>query len=135
MKRGRQVFLFSAFLFIAVLGGAALVFREGILERWLLWRLEHGDPEQARKATKSLGAMGSLRAIEPLARRLGARPSRTEQACIGTRSLTCEALAALSLIAQIRREECLPYLAAATREDMSETWKDALRGIARVARR
>ena len=53
MKRGRQVFLFSAFLFIAVLGGAALVFREGILERWLLWRLEHGDPEQARKATKS----------------------------------------------------------------------------------
>ena len=135
MNRGRRAVLASALLLLAILGGAALVFRDGIRERWLIWKLEHGDREQAREASKALGAMGSLGAIEPLARRLGVPPSRTEQAFVGTRSLTCDVLSAIHAIAQIRREECLPYLAAATRGDLSKTWKDALRRIAQVASR
>ena len=132
MKRGKKVFLASALLLLAVLGGAALVFREGIRERCLIWRFEHGSPQQSAVAAKELGDLGSLRAIAPLAAAIEA-PSELIPELSGTyESSFIASLSALYEVTRKRREQSLPYLS--TREDMSDARKEVMRQLAQVAR-
>jgi len=130
MNRGRRAFIATALLLLAVLGGAGLVFREAIRERWLIWKLEHGSLEQADKAAAELGRMGSVRAIDPLARRLGLAPSRP-----WTLETQTKALSALIAIASTRRADSLPYIEAALENNPREVSKDVLWQLARMARR
>ena len=107
MKRGKRVFLASALLLVAVLGGAALVFREAIRERWLIWKLEHGSPEQSVRAARELGDMGSLSAIGSLAALMDA-PSELVPGLAGTyESSYVASLSALYEITRKRRERSL----------------------------
>jgi hypothetical protein len=110
--RSRRLFLASALLLIGILGVAALAFREAIRERWLLWKLEHSDGDAEKDCMARLGAMGSLRAIEPLARRLEGLPPSNEWHFYTTQNVmrSLDALSALLSIAQTRREKCFPYL-------------------------
>jgi len=148
MKRGRRAFLASALLLVAILGGAALVFRKPIREQWLIWKLEHGSSEEADGASSELAAMGSLRAIEPLADRLALhtatrRPTWSRKTIDGmVKGLVGDdghtatvVLGALYAIARMQREASLPYFESALKKDLEEIWKDALRQIIRVARK
>ena len=131
MNRGRRAFIATALLLLAVLGGAGLVFREAIRERWLIWKLEHGSLEQADKAAAELGRMGSVRAIDPLARRLGLPLSQT----LLTLETQTKALSTLIAIASTRRADSLPYIEAALENNPREVSKDVLWQLARMARR
>lgn len=75
--------------------------------------------------------MGSVRAIDPLARRLGLPLSQTFR----TLDTQTKALSALIAIASTRRADSLPYIEAALENDPSDVSKDVLWQLARMARR
>ena len=83
----------------------------------------------------SLGTMGSLRAIEPLARRLEGLPPSQEWHFYTTQNVmrSVDALSALLSIAQARREESLPYLERSMVHGTTWTSSEALRQLRLVA--
>ena len=81
-----------------------------------------------------LGAMGSVRALEPLAQRLDGLPPSYEWHFYTTSDIlkSLDALSALLVIAQARREKCLPYLERSMRRT-GGTAHEALRQLSLIA--
>jgi hypothetical protein len=135
-RRGRRAAVLSAVAVLCVLGAAALAFSETLREKWHLWRLEKGDAGEQKAAMTALGTMGSLSAIEPLARRVATLPPESEWhfSTFKDVSSSLEALSALLSIVQARREESIPFLEAARRGPSTPTAKNVFRQLVLVAR-
>ena len=134
--RSRRLFLAGAALLLVMLGAAAFVFREGLREQWLLWRLDHSGSDVEKACMKALGEMGSLRAIEPLARRLEDLPPSYDWHFSTTSTVlrSLDALSALLSIARTRREKSIPYLETSSVHGTSPTSKEAFDQLVLVAR-
>ena len=134
--RSRRLFVSCTVVLIATLAAAALVFREGIHEQWLLWRLDHSNGDAEKACIAQLGTMGSLRAIEPLARRLEGLPASQEWHFYTTENVmrSVDALSALLSIAQAKRERSIPYLMKSSIHGTSPTSKAVFDQLVLVAR-
>ena len=134
--RSRRLFLGGAAVLLALLAGAAVIFREGIREQWLLWRLEHSDGESEKACMAQLGTMGSLRAIEPLSRRLESLPPSYAWHFYTTQNVlrSLDALSALLSIAQTQREKSIPYLEKSSIHGTSPTSRGVFDQLVLVAR-
>jgi len=134
--RSRRLFLAGAAVLLAALAAVGFVFREGIREQWLLWRLDHSDGDAEKACIAQLGTMGSLRAIEPLARRLEGLPPSYEWHFYTTQNVleSLDALSALLSIAQFQREKSIPYLMKSGIHGTSPTSKEVFNQLVLVAR-
>ena len=116
--------------------GTAVVFREGIREQWLLWRLDHSEGDAEKDCMAQLGTLGSLRAIEPLARRLEGLPPSHEWHFYTTPNVirSLDALSALLSIAQTRRETSIPHILRSSIHGTGATSKEVFNQLLLVAR-
>jgi HEAT repeat protein len=61
--KGKKIVFAGLTLALAVLGVTAYLFRDRAVEEWYLWKLDSGNPTEARWAAERLAYRGSARAI------------------------------------------------------------------------